>query len=82
MEVLRTAIFQLMHRRENEGFLAAEVVQQLFPEDWEVFLPELYVTIIALHQAGLVDLMIDRKSVIPTPENFKILKIHQPSKLI
>jgi len=82
MEVLRTAIFQLMHRRKKEGFTPAEVVQQLYPEDWEVFLPDLYDTLITMHQAGLVDLIIDGKSVNPSPENFEILKIQKPSKLI
>jgi hypothetical protein len=82
MEVLRTAIFQLMHQRKNEGFMPAEVVQRLYPEDWEVFLPDLYDTLIAMHQAGLVDLMIEGKSVNPSPENFEKLKIQQPSKLI
>ncbi len=62
--------------------MPAEVVQQLYPEDWEVFLPELYDTLIAMHQAGLVDLTIDGKSVKPSPENFEKLKIRKPSKLI
>jgi len=82
MEVLRTAIFQLMQRRKKEGFMPAEVVQQLYPEDWEVFLPDLYDTLIAMHQAGLVDLMIDGKSVKPSSANLEMLKIQKPSKLI
>jgi Fe2+ or Zn2+ uptake regulation protein len=82
MEVLRTAIFQLMQRRKKEGFMPAEVVQQLYPEDWEVFLPDLYDTLITMHQAGLVDLMIDGKSVKPSSSNFEMLKILKPSKLI
>ncbi len=82
MEVLRTAIFELMRRRKGKGFFPAEVVQQLYPEDWEVFLPELYETLIAMHQSGLVDLVIDRKSVNLSAENFHKLKIRKPSKLI
>jgi hypothetical protein len=82
MEVLRTAIFQLMHRKKKEGFMPAEVVQQLYPEDWELFLPDLYDTLIAMHQADLVDLIIEGKSVNPSPENFEMLKIQRPGKLI
>lgn len=82
MEVLRTAVFQLMYRRSKDGFLAKEVVQQLYPEDWEVFLPELFVTLAAMQKTGLVELVIDGIPVNPTPENFSEVKIQKPNKLI
>jgi len=48
----------------------------LFPEDWK-YLPNFY----NINRAASTWLVINdwRKSVIPTPKNFKILKIHQPS---
>jgi hypothetical protein len=41
MEVLRTAILDFCRRKKGMGFSPSEVVQQLYPEDWEQFLPEL-----------------------------------------
>jgi len=47
--------FPMMHRREKEGFLAAEVVQHFFLRIGKYFYPTLYVTINRAAQAGLVD---------------------------
>lgn len=82
MEVLRKAILDLMRRRTKEGFFPEEVVQQIYPEDWEMFLPELYDTIIEMYQSGLMELMLDGKPAKPTIDNFEKLKIRKPSKLI
>jgi hypothetical protein len=45
MEVLRIAILDFCRRKKGVGFRPSEVVQQLYPEDWEQFLPELHVVI-------------------------------------
>jgi len=67
----------------KEGFFGAEVAATFFWGFGNIFVPELYVTICVCNKAGLVDLMIDRKSVLTTPKRtLKILKMHQPSKLI
>ncbi|WP_425638878.1 DUF3253 domain-containing protein [Algoriphagus yeomjeoni] len=54
MEVLRTAILDKLQRNKGETFSTAEVVMQMYPEDWELFLEEVNTTAIALQQEGLV----------------------------
>jgi hypothetical protein len=56
MEVLRTAILDFCRRRKEAGFSPSEVVQQLYPEDWELFLPELLAVITQMASEGLIEL--------------------------
>ncbi|MCE7056021.1 hypothetical protein LZF95_15170 [Algoriphagus sp. AGSA1] len=41
MEILRTAILDMLRQRKGEGFTSAEVVKQMYPEDWKHFMPEI-----------------------------------------
>ena len=42
MEVLRTAILQVIRQKKRKTFLAEEPLKQMYPEDWERVLAELH----------------------------------------
>lgn len=55
MEVLRTAILDMLRRKNNSIFNSSEVVKQMYPEDWEQFLPEINSEAMAMHREGLLN---------------------------
>lgn len=55
MEVLRTAILDFCRRRKGKVFSPAEVVQQLFPEDWEMFISEVNEVMMQLYREGIIE---------------------------
>lgn len=65
MEVLRTAILQMIKQKKGLSFYSQEVIQQLFPEDWEIFLPELKETLFQLESEGLLCLESEGDKVVP-----------------
>ncbi|WP_339864548.1 DUF3253 domain-containing protein [uncultured Algoriphagus sp.] len=54
MEVLRTAILDMLRRKKESIFSSSEVVKQMYPEDWDQFLPEINKEAMALHREGLL----------------------------
>ena len=54
MEVLRTAILDMLKRKKESIFSSSEVVKQMYPEDWDQFLPEINKEAMALHREGLL----------------------------
>ncbi|MEB2775268.1 DUF3253 domain-containing protein [Algoriphagus sp. D3-2-R+10] len=54
MEVLRTAILDMLSRKKGESFATSEIVQQMFPEDWKRFLEEVNTEAIELSREGLI----------------------------
>lgn len=65
MDVLRTAILDFCRRRENMPFSPAEVVRQMFPEDWELFMEEIREAMMQLYQEGLILVTLDGIPVDP-----------------
>ncbi|SFT49760.1 hypothetical protein SAMN04489724_1005 [Algoriphagus locisalis] len=57
MEVLRTAILQVIRQKKNKTFFAEEPLQQMYPEDWERFLDELQVEFKLMEKEGLLDIL-------------------------
>lgn len=55
MEVLRTAILDFCRRKKVKAFSPAEVVQQLFPEDWELFTSEVTEVMMQLYREGVIE---------------------------
>jgi hypothetical protein len=56
MEVLRTAILDFCRRSKGRYFSPSEVIRQLFPEDWELFIPEIQEVMIQLYHEGLIEI--------------------------
>lgn len=56
MEVLRTAILDKLRRKMSEPFSLSEVVQQMYPEDWEQFLEEVNRVALELQDEGLINI--------------------------
>lgn len=54
MEVLRVAILDFCDRRKSKSFCPSEVVRQIFPEDWELFMPEIREEMIQMYREGLI----------------------------
>jgi len=61
MEVLRTAILDMLRRKKAEPFSLSEVVQQMYPEDWEQFLEELNRVALELQDEGLISIAYDKQ---------------------
>jgi hypothetical protein len=54
MEVLRVAISDFCKRRKSKSFCPSEVVRQIFPEDWELFMPEIHEEMMDMYREGLI----------------------------
>ena len=54
MEVLRTAIFDFCRRRGEKSFCPSEVVRLMYPEDWELFMPEIREEMMQMYRQGLI----------------------------
>lgn len=54
MEVLRTAILDFVRRRKRKSFCPSEVVRQMFPEDWEQFMPDIREEMMRMFREGLI----------------------------
>lgn len=80
MEVLRTAILDFCRRKKGKDFSPSEVVQQLFPEDWELFIPEILEVVKQMNKEGLIHLTQDGKPVIADQPLDGSVKIKEASK--
>lgn len=54
MEVLRTAILDFCNRRKGKSFCPSEVVRQMFPEDWELFMSDIQEAMMIMYRDGLI----------------------------
>jgi hypothetical protein len=75
VEVLRTAILDMLRRNKAGSITSADVVMQMYPEDWEQFLEESNFAATQLSRDGLV--IIQEIELGST----KCLKITSPNKL-
>ena len=77
MEVLRTAILDMLRRKKQQSFYASEVVKQMFPEDWEHFLEDVNEAALELHRNGLISIQGAETEL----KASNSLKISSPNKL-
>lgn len=56
MEVLRTAILDFCRRKKGALFYPSEIVRQMFPEDWELFVEELGEELIRMSEENLIEI--------------------------
>ena len=54
MEVLRTAILDFVRRRKGKSFCPSEVVRQMYPEDWRLFMPDIQAVMMDMYREGLI----------------------------
>ena len=54
MEVLRIAILDFCRRRKDSSFCPSEVVRQLFPEDWQMFMPDMQEVMMEMYREGVI----------------------------
>lgn len=54
MEVLRTAILDFCRRRKGKSFCPSEVVRQMYPEDWRLFMPDIQDTMMDMYREGFI----------------------------
>lgn len=81
MEVLRTAILDFCRRKKGKDFSPSEVVRQLFPQDWELFLPDILQVAAQMAKEGLIQLSHDGNQVLTDqPLDAKVM-IKEASKL-
>jgi len=65
MDILRVAILDLLRRKKSEPFSPAEVVQQMYPEDWRHFMEDVLLQMMELYQEGLLEVTEDDHLVTP-----------------
>ncbi len=63
MSVLRTAILEMCRRRKEEAFSPSEVVRQLFPQDWQMFMPDVLEEMMHMYREGLIEVSLNGKPV-------------------
>jgi hypothetical protein len=61
MNVLRTAILDFCRRKKGTPFYPSEIVRQMYPEDWELFVDDLKGELSRMHKEDLIDLRRDGK---------------------
>lgn len=80
MEVLRTAILDMLRRKKGGILTSSEVVQRIFPEDWEQFLEDVNRETLELYREGLISIgRDDQQKEFNTSK--ATLQILPPSKL-
>lgn len=55
MEILRVAILDFCKRRKGKSFCPSEVVRQIFPEDWRIFMPDIQKVMLEMYREGIID---------------------------
>lgn len=70
MEVLRTAILDFCRRRKGKTFCPSEVVRQLFPQDWELFMVDIREEMMHMYREGLIQ--VSQKGNLIDPGNDSI----------
>ncbi|OOG77714.1 DUF3253 domain-containing protein [Algoriphagus sp. A40] len=76
MEVLRVAILDFCRRKKGKSFSPSEVIQQMFPEDWALFLDEIHSEMLLMHKEGQIHVTQNGKPLEPdenTQGSYKIV---------
>ena len=81
MEVLRTAILDKLRRKKGKSFSTSEVVQQMYPEDWELFLEDVNTTALELYREGLVSIIDANHPIDSNSIKSNSLQLSSPDKL-
>jgi predicted sugar kinase len=82
MEVLRIAILDCCRRRKDSSFCPSEVVRQLFPEDWRIFMPDIQEVMMDMYREGLIEVTQKGKPVSPEQIPIGPVRISAVRKLI
>lgn len=80
MEVLRTAILDMLRRKKGRILTSSEVVQRMFPEDWEQFLEDVNRETMELYRQGLLRIDWNKQEKMPFTSKTS-LQILPPNKL-
>ncbi|WP_296702732.1 hypothetical protein [Algoriphagus sp.] len=56
MDILETALLEMCRKRKKIFFNAEDIIREMFPEDWEHFLPELESLIISFYKSGKIEI--------------------------
>ncbi|RIW14491.1 DUF3253 domain-containing protein [Algoriphagus lacus] len=80
MEVLRTAILDFCRRRKGKAFSPSDVVKQLFPEDWEMFIPEVTEVMMELYREGVIEVTQNGVPIDPQSSPTEYVQIQGISK--
>lgn len=59
MNVLRTAILDFCRRKKGAPFYPSEIVRQMYPEDWELFVEDLLEELGRMKKERLIELSKD-----------------------
>lgn len=56
MDILKTALLEMCRKKKRSFFYPDLILQEMFPEDWKHFYPELTSLIKSLHQGREIEL--------------------------
>lgn len=70
----------MLRRKKAEPFSLSEVVQQMYPEDWEQFLEELNKVALELQDEGLLSIAYDKQQNSSDASTSSTLIISPPIK--
>lgn len=75
MEVLRTAILDKLRRNNGESISTSEIVKQMYPEDWELFLDDVNLVAIEMCREGMLNIISANQSIGLDSSNLKALQL-------
>ncbi|MDG1277245.1 MAG: hypothetical protein P8O16_08195 [Algoriphagus sp.] len=82
MDILRIAILAMLQQKKGIDFSPLEVIQQMYPEDWELFQVDVFLKVKQLYQEGLIEIKSDSEVINLNNDLPYNSKISKPSKLI
>lgn len=79
MEVLRTAILDKLRRTKGRSISTSEIVKQMYPEDWELFLDDVNSVALEMCKEGVLNIISADQSMTLDSSNSKDLQL-KPTK--
>ncbi len=82
MDILRVAILSTLRQKRGKEFSPLEVIQSMYPEDWEYFQQEIFDAAKDLQKEGLIEVWSENELIGMQNELPHNSRIRTPSKLI
>ncbi len=79
MDVLRTAILEMMRVKKEEHFDPSEVVKQMYPIDWKFFLTEVHAEMMNMYRENLLTVYQDGIPINPNSSSQGKVSIGPPN---
>lgn len=80
MRILRTAILEMLRQKKTQPFFPQEVLQQMYPEDWIHFMPDILEEMVEMRKERLISLVENHTEISLEAEPSKLTMITKVKK--